>query len=166
MDRHVVLSGCSGGGKSTLIAELARRGFATVPEPGRRVIAEGTLPWIDMAAFARRAMAMAREDRAQAPPGLVFFDRGWVDAAAALDHATGEPALRAIDAERYHPHVFMAPPWPEIFAPDDDRRHDFAAARAEYDRLCRAYANLGYAVTVLPKQPVGARADWLLHRLA
>ena len=28
--RHVVISGCSGGGKSTLSAELSRRGFETV----------------------------------------------------------------------------------------------------------------------------------------
>ncbi|MGG2475815.1 AAA family ATPase, partial [Rhizobium sp. BR5] len=26
MDRFIILSGCSGGGKSTLLAELARRG--------------------------------------------------------------------------------------------------------------------------------------------
>lgn len=28
--RHVVITGCSGGGKSTLLAELARRGHAVV----------------------------------------------------------------------------------------------------------------------------------------
>ena len=38
MDRFIILSGCSGGGKSTLLAELARRGFATVEEPGRRIV--------------------------------------------------------------------------------------------------------------------------------
>ncbi len=40
MDRFVVLSGCSGGGKSTLLAELRRRGHACVEEPGRRIIQE------------------------------------------------------------------------------------------------------------------------------
>ncbi|MPT22826.1 MAG: ATPase, partial [Starkeya sp.] len=40
MDRFVVISGCSGGGKSTLLTELARRGFAVVEEPGRRIVAE------------------------------------------------------------------------------------------------------------------------------
>ncbi|WP_273069065.1 AAA family ATPase [Thioclava marina] len=34
--QHVVLSGCSGGGKSTLLAELASRGFETVEEPAGR----------------------------------------------------------------------------------------------------------------------------------
>jgi predicted ATPase len=40
MDRFVVISGCSGGGKSTLLAELGRRGHSTVEEPGRRIVAQ------------------------------------------------------------------------------------------------------------------------------
>ena len=38
VSRHVVLSGCSGGGKSALLAELSSRGFETVEEPGRRIV--------------------------------------------------------------------------------------------------------------------------------
>jgi predicted ATPase len=70
MDRFVVISGCSGGGKSTLLGELARRGHAVVEEPGRRIVRDelersGTaLPWVDGVAFARRAIEMALADRA------------------------------------------------------------------------------------------------------
>jgi predicted ATPase len=174
-ERFVVLSGCSGGGKSTLLAELGRRGFAAVEEPGRRIVAEelrsggAALPWLDLAAFARRAVEMARADRARAEAvgGWVFFDRGLVDAAAALAHATGEPALEALArAERYHPTVFLAPPWPEIFTADPERRHGFDAATAEYERLVEAYGRLGYALAVLPKTGVSERADFVLERLA
>ncbi len=35
--QHLVLSGCSGGEKSTLLAELASRGFETVEEPGWKI---------------------------------------------------------------------------------------------------------------------------------
>jgi predicted ATPase len=42
-NRFVVLSGCSGGGKSTLLIELGRRGYATEEEPGRRVVKEEML---------------------------------------------------------------------------------------------------------------------------
>ncbi len=41
--QFVVLSGCSGGGKSSLLAELGRRGFATYEEPGRQVVKEQLL---------------------------------------------------------------------------------------------------------------------------
>lgn len=67
--QHVVLSGCSGGRKSTLLAELASRGFETVEEPGRKIVQEelngagAALPWVDLEAFARRAIDMATGDR-------------------------------------------------------------------------------------------------------
>ena len=40
MNRFVVISGCSSGGKSTLVVELGRRGYAVVEEPGRRIVKE------------------------------------------------------------------------------------------------------------------------------
>jgi predicted ATPase len=174
VDRFVVISGCSGAGKSTLLAELARRGYAVVEEPGRRIVqeelaADGTaFPWIDAAAFARRAMALALADRvaAQALSGWVFFDRGLIDAAAALQHLTGEPALDQIGhLHPYHRRVFFAPPWPEIYSTDPARRHDLDAAIAEYERLLRAYPALGYDVIALPKVGVSERADFIMHTL-
>jgi predicted ATPase len=62
VNRFVVISGCSGGGKSTLLIELGRRGYATVGEPGRRIVKEemlgegSALPWANEIAFARRAV--------------------------------------------------------------------------------------------------------------
>lgn len=174
-NRYVVLSGCSGGGKSTLLAELQRRGHAVVEEPGRRVVkAElqnggGALPWIDLAAFARRAIETSIADRetANAFSKLVFFDRGLVDAAAALEHATGEPVLERLGRQyRYNETVFLTPPWPEIYVRDADRRHGFEDAIAEYERLERAYPMLGYRVIVLPKGTVDVRADVVLAALS
>lgn len=66
MNRFILISGCSGGGKSTLLDELARHGLATIGEPGRRVVRDelasggDALPWIDARAFVRRIIAMAR----------------------------------------------------------------------------------------------------------
>lgn len=174
-DRFVVLSGCSGGGKSTLLAELRARGHHTIEEPGRRIVSEeqatgGTaLPWVDLAAFARRAIAMALADRdaARALSGWVFFDRGLIDAASALEAVTGESALAPLGIpHRYHRRVFMTPPWPEIYGTDAERRHDFEAGLAEYHRLEKAYPALGYEVIILPKIPVSDRADFVLATLS
>lgn len=173
MDRFFVISGCSGGGKSSVLRELERRGHHVVEEPGRRIIAEergradAALPWIDPAAFATRAVAMSLADleKAGTLPGLVFFDRGLVDAAAALEFATGTPISRTYATRRYNTRVFMTPPWPEIYARDDDRRHGLGAAAAEYERLLKAFASLGHAVTILPKASVTERADLILRSL-
>ena len=168
-----MISGCSGGGKSTLLAELARRGYAIVEEPGRRIVREelagngANLPWVDGAAFARRAMALALADREDARllPGWVFFDRGLIDAASALQQLTGELALDRIAWHHYHRHVFFTPPWPEIYAADAERRHDLQDAIAEYDRLSRDYPLLGYEVVVLPKVAISERADFILQHI-
>jgi predicted ATPase len=172
--RHVVLSGCSGGGKSTLLADLADRGFTTVPEPGRRIVMEEqggdgkALPWVDPAAFARRAIAVAAQDRDIVADydDWVFFDRGLVDAAVALQHATGEPASMTMAVfPPYHSQVFLTPPWPEIYVSDHERRHDLLEAIAEYERLVIAYRDLGYETIILPKSPVAERTRNLLSRL-
>jgi len=143
-ENFVTISGCSSGGKSTLLAELRRRGFATIDEPGRRIVDEelkrgGTaLPWVDAVAFLRRAIDVSLADRADADPCAcwVFFDRGLIDAASALEHLTGEPVIESLGRVfRYNKRVFLAPPWPEIYTLDQERRHDFAEAVAEYDRL-------------------------------
>lgn len=172
--QHVVLSGCSSGGKSTLIMELARKGFRTVPEPGRRIIEEemrvggAAFPWVDPAAFSRRAIEMARRDRQvrDVCAGWIFYDRGLIDAAVALQHATGESAAVVLgQSERYHRQVFMAPPWPEIFSMDSNRRHGLADALAEYERLLAAYLEFGYETILLPKVGIAERADFVLHHL-
>lgn len=163
---RIAISGCSGGGKSTLLDALARRGFATIPEPGRRIVeAGGPMPWDDMAGFARRAVELALADlEAAAPlPGPIFFDRGLIDAAVALEHATGAPA--PLDLARRYDRVFLAPPWPEIHVTDHARRHGMDAALAEYARLEAAWPRLGYAVGILPRLDVEARADFVLERL-
>jgi predicted ATPase len=174
-DRFVVLSGCSGGGKSTLLAELARRGHAVVGEPGRRIVREETarggraLPWVDAEAFLRRAIAMALDDRrkAQAAGGWVFFDRGLIDAVSGLEATTGVPALAEYgEAHRYHRKVFLTPPWPEIYETDAERKHGYEQALAEYARLVRDYGRLGYEPVEVPKQPVAERAAFVLARLA
>ena len=175
MNNRVVLSGCSGGGKSTLLAELQRLGHDVIEEPGRKIVIEErqgdgkALPWIDLAAFARRAMMMAKQDWSMAGDlnGWVFFDRGLVDAAAALEHATGEDALSSLtDGWRYHHRVFLTPPWPEIFHNDADRQHAFADALAEYERLLSAYSKLGYEVIVLPRLSVAERVRFVLETLS
>jgi predicted ATPase len=174
MHRFVIISGCSGGGKSTLLAELARRGFATIEEPGRRVVREelasggDALPWIDAIGFAHRITALAKEDygAARALPRPVFFDRGLVDAAVAIEHLMGEPILADLAAHyRYASPVFLAPPWPELFASDAERRHDFASAVAEFERLAATYSALGYDVILLPKVSVAERLAFILERV-
>jgi predicted ATPase len=92
LDRFVVISGCSGGGKSTLLAELGQ-------------------------------------------------------------------------SHHYHHRVFVAPPWPEIYVTDRERRHGLDRALAEYYRLLEVFPSFDYEVSILPKTGVTERADFVLRAL-
>ncbi|MEN3793113.1 AAA family ATPase [Fulvimarina sp. MAC3] len=172
MPRLIVVTGCSGGGKSTLLAELARRGHLVVEEPGRRIVHSITdpgdpkLPWNDLEAFAKAAAALARTDydAVRGASGPVFFDRGLVDALSALRAASDRPIDRdMIDRYRYEEYAFFAPPWADIWEGDTERRHGFDAACEEYERLMADYPALGYRPIVLPKASVTERAEFMLE---
>jgi predicted ATPase len=172
--RRIILSGCSGGGKSTLLAELARRGHAAVEEPGRRVVkaevARGgdALPWVNAQRFMDLALDMAIADHAAAGPGITVFDRSVIDTAAAMirhGHRLSD-ARAALAVCRYDPVVFLTPPWPAIFEVDAERKHSLDQAIAEYDALLMAFPANGYQVRVIPRLSVVARADWIGRELS
>jgi predicted ATPase len=153
-----------------LLAALGQNEFAIVEEPGRRIIREeqaldgNALPWIDSIAFAKRAIDVSLNDLSgqERSVGPVLFDCGLVDAVAALQHFSGEPLDRELCiANRYNILVFVAPPWSEIYVRDEERRHSYAEALAEYDRLERIYSELGYDIVTLPKASVAERVNFV-----
>jgi len=171
-----VLSGCSGGGKSSLLAELARRGFRTVEEPGRVIVREeqetggDALPWGNPEAFAARAikMSIASFDVAAQQEGPIFFDRSFVDAISFLGHLKGaisEEHSNLLRERRYTETVFLTPPWPEIFENDAERQLSFDVAVEEYERLLQSYSEFGYSPIVLPAASIDERAAFVMSFL-
>ena len=166
--RRVVISGCSGGGKSSLVNELASRGYAIVQEPGRRVIAAeraaggAGLPWDDELRFATLAYWMSIGDHEVAKTDPTFFDRSALDQAAWFQRSDHPVPGNVPD---YHRMVFMAPPWPDIYHFDDDRRHSFEDAVAEHEDLMERLPAWGYDCRLLPKIGIADRADWVLGML-
>lgn len=117
-------------------------------------------------AFADRACQLAEQDlrASEAVPGPVAFDRGLIDAAVAREQAGGPPAIADANLRGcYDSTVFIAPPWPEIYITDSERRHDFAAAVDEYERLAMAYPALGYRLVELPHVAVSKRAALVIE---
>jgi predicted ATPase len=174
MTRRVVLSGCSGGGKSTLLAALAAQDYRVFPEPGRLIVQQevqlgGTaLPWADAKAFATRIIDMSIAFHAAAVGDIAFYDRSLIDAVTWFEQSgTPLPAVYAdvVATYRYDPQVFLTPPWPEVYQTDAERQHDFDDAVAEYNALLESYPAKGYGVTVIPRLPVPDRVDWILAQV-
>lgn len=171
---RILITGCSGGGKTTLINALADKGYLTVPEPGRRIVAEQkansgkALPWIDLNAFSKRALAMAKDDLIETndTKHLVFFDRGLIDAAIALEYSGGCVYRETLgETQHYSLEVFLAPPWRGIYKSDADRKHGFDEALAEYERIGSALLELGYNIHMLPKVCINDRVDFVVKTL-
>ncbi|MBQ2260037.1 MAG: ATPase, partial [Loktanella sp.] len=59
----------------------------------------------------------------------------------------------------------LAPPWPEIYQTDFERRLDLNEGIAEYHRLRSTFEQLDYEISILPKVGVEARADFILNHL-
>lgn len=143
---------------------LAARGYATVPEPGQRIVdaqeAKGgtALPWVDMAAFLTEAAALARKDLARAAGSRTFFDRGIFDAAVGLRHVAGVPLEWTLGPTfPYARRVVLVPPHAPWFARAAGRNKGFAEAVAEYQRLVAALKELDVDAITLPPASLETR---------
>ena len=174
--RRIVVTGGPGAGKTSLIDALQRRGFPRTFEAGRAIIQDqvrigGTaLPWADREAYAQLMLSWElrsyRETEGRAGP--VFFDRGAPDVIGYL-RLCGLPvpfeARAAGRLFRYDPLVFIAPPWPEIFTGDAERRQDLAEAGRTCKIMAEVYPELAYTLVELPRASVEDRADFVLEHL-
>lgn len=174
-DRFFVLAGGPGSGKTTLIEALKAEGFATAPEAGRGIIRDQmatggpALPWQDRALFAELMLSWELRSwhTAHAEAGPVFFDRSASDTIGYLrlcglpvpDHATS-----AAEKFRYARRVFVAPPWPEIFTQDEERKQTLDEAERTFRAVTGVYAELGYELVTLPLASVEERVRFVIDQ--
>ncbi|MER8948014.1 AAA family ATPase [Mesorhizobium sp. M0185] len=173
-NRFFVLTGGPGPGKTTLIEALKVAGLATSGEAGRSIIttnwAIGAKPALAalfaelMLSWELRSYRIAGEQS-----GLVFFDRGVPDTLGYL-RLTGVPvpdhATNAARRFRYARRVFVAPPWPEIFRQDNERKQTMDEAERTFHALVAVYTELGYELVPLPLAPVETRLRFVLSETA
>ncbi|MBU2961877.1 AAA family ATPase [Citreicella sp. C3M06] len=176
-DHFFVVTGGPGAGKTSLIIELARRGFHTFPESDRAIIREemqsggDALPWADHIAYAERMLELDLRvhSAAQSLSGPVIFDRGIPDILGYLT-LCGLPVpphvAAAAKATRYNARVFLVPYWDELFTQDTERKQSRAEAEATYAVMRETYIALGYEITELPRADIATRADFVCKQLA
>jgi predicted ATPase len=97
-------------------------------------------------------------------PGPVFFDRGMPDVVGYL-RLMALPVPRHVERAaalfRYNRHVFIAPPWAEIFTPDAERKQSFDEAVRTYEAMVATYEALGYDLIELPRSSIAERVTFL-----
>ena len=167
-----VITGSVCSGKTTLIDQLADRGFQTVPEPGRgyfeREMAKGrTIDEIreDPAALTRSLiqLMLSGEHRLKAKD-VLFLDRAFPDALAFCRAYGLNP--NEILADCFHHHyasVFLLDRFP--VEQDGVRAEDDDTADLIDEWLARDYSALGYGVVRVPVMSREERLAFVLESL-
>lgn len=174
---HIILTGGPGGGKSSLLEELRRRGFLCVDEVARGIIKEEValggeaLPWKNAELF-RNRMFEEQLKVYQTNPSQderwIFFDRGLIDCIAysRLEGlAIPEEMIRLSKDSPFLSTVFVTPPWEEIYCQDEERKQSFEEAIETYNHIVSSYHDYGYETIDLPKTPIENRVKFILDKL-
>jgi predicted ATPase len=168
----VVLSGGPGAGKTSVLAELKRRGFSGATEVARQIIQEqvrdggDALPWGDRERYCRLMLVRSIDSYREHATlkATTFFDRGIPDTlcySRLVGLALDDEILDACRRYRYSERVFLAPPWQEIYATDAERKQPYSEAVRTYELMVEAYEDCGYKVVEIPKTSPGMRADFI-----
>jgi predicted ATPase len=175
-ERFILITGGPGSGKSTLIDYLQEAGFSRSYEAGRGVIQDQmaiggrALPWNDPDLFAELMLCWELRSYHSAATRMapVFFDRGIPDIIGYL-RLEGRPVPAHLHTAartfRYHPRVFIAPPWPEIYQQDAERKQSLAEAERTYESMVTTYTEYGYELVHLPRVTVEERVRYVTDHL-
>lgn len=175
-EQAIVITGGPGMGKTSLVEKLGQMGYTYMPESGRYIIQTELesggekLPWADRRGFAREMFNMAMTDykQAQNNQSLTFFDRGLPDVIGYLTLCklpVPDDIWSAARTCQYHPQVFIAPPWQEIYITDNERKQSFDEATATYDVMANVYTLLGYSLIEIPKAPIEERVQFIIEKI-
>lgn len=175
--RLIVISGCSGGGRSTLLAELANNGYTVMPEVGRELVKEqlalnsNILPWKEPVHFCELLVEKSIRGYHDAiqygavKDDVIFFDRCFLEGISYFQTLAIHKYDHIVSELKYDPVIFMTPPWEEIFCEDAERKSSFKNAVDEYERLLEYYIKYGYELVILPKVNVEGRYQFIVDNI-
>ncbi len=176
MQNKIVITGGPGTGKSTILEHLSGYGYYCMPEISREIILEARKKGIeqlfleDPILFSTKLLEKRENQYRQAVTSgkdPVFFDRGIHDVVAYLDFLKinyHDPFITSAKKHKYD-HIFLLPPWEEIYITDNERYESFNQALSIYKYLKNTYEQYGYQMVEVPFGKVEERVNFILGQL-
>lgn len=171
---RIIITGGPCTGKSSLLKSLHQQGYRTYLEVARaeikRQLKKGSnlVPWDDVLGFSHKVMeGQLRQYHSALSGALNFYDRGVPDLLAYLRKSAihDEIIERQARQLQYYPTLFIAPPWQEIYAQDNERRESLSEMMDIHHHLLLIYQELNYRVLELPKASVQERLTFIFNHL-
>jgi predicted ATPase len=175
-NKRIVITGGPGTGKSSVIRNLESQGLHCLHEVSREITLEAQRQGIEQLfleeplLFSEKLLeARVRQHQivTELPSEKVFLDRGIPDVIAYMEYfGTNYPSKFHEACEQYsYDHIFLLPPWEDIYETDNERYESFEQAITIHEYLKKAYITYGYRPIEVPKATIENRSDFILSNL-
>lgn len=171
--QRIVITGGPSTGKTSIIQSLENDGQFVFHEIARKIIKEQMdlksekVPWLNVSAFSKLVLQEQIQDFQKGAAPLNFYDRGIPDIIGYLNYNQQPriPELESAVAEYQYDHIFITPPWQEIYQTDNERRESFEESIRIFEELKLAYTTLGYTPIIIPNTSVANRVQFIQQKI-
>jgi predicted ATPase len=172
--KRIVITGGPGTGKTSIIQELEKSGHVCLPEISRQVTLDARKQGIEQLfltqplLFSQKLLEGRQQqflDAKSLSNTIVFLDRGLPDVLAYMDYIedTYPNLFNEVCKTHMYDHVFILPPWEDIYTSDNERYENFEQAVSIHKHLENAYERFGYTPTNVPIGTIEERTNFVLE---